>query len=80
MKYKRKFKLNPHDIDLIENCLSKELHHRSEVFLQSEKQHDTDAMDAAKSGISEITELLAKLHDQKNWYGHDPKNRPVPMG
>ncbi len=80
MKYKRRFRLDPSDVDVIESCLSKELRHRSLAYLESEKQEDTQAMEEARSEIAEITDLLGKIHSQKNWYGHDPENRPVPLG
>ena len=80
MMYKRRFSLNPSDIDVIESCLSKELHHRSQTYLESEEQEDSQAMEEARSGIAEITELLGKIHNQKNWFGRDPKNHPVPLG
>ncbi len=80
MKYNREFELNPSDIEVIESCLSKELHLRSEAFLELEEQQDNDALEEARSGISEITELLGKLHNQKVWYGRDPNNQAVPLG
>ncbi len=80
MRYKRRFRLNPSDIDVIESCLSKELANRSQAFLDSAKQEDPQAMNEASSGIAEITELLGKIHNQKSWFGRDPKNRAVPMG
>jgi len=80
MKYNREFELNPADIDVIETCLSKELHHRSMAYLESEKQEDEQAMEEAKLGVTEITELLGKIHNQKAWFGRDPQNRAVPLG
>ena len=80
MKYKRKFRFNPADIEVIESCLSKELHHRSQAYLEAQKHEDAHAMEESKSGMTEITELLGKIHNQKNWFGRDPKNRAVPLG
>ena len=80
MNYNREFELNPEDIDVIEACLSKELHHRSEAYLKLEAEENHEAMEEAKVGISEITELLGKLHNQKVWFGRAPDNRAVPMG
>ena len=80
MKYNREFDLNPADIEVIEACLSKELHHRSEAFLESEKQEDAQAMAEAKSGSAEITELLGKIHNPKVWFGRDPQHPEVPLG
>lgn len=80
MKYNREFDLNPADIDVIETCLSKELHHRSEAYIELEKQEDAEAMEEVKQGITDITELLGKLHNQKVWYGRDPEHPVVPLG
>ena len=80
MRYNRKFSLNPADIDVIEACLSRELHHRSEAYIELEKQADAQAMAEAKLGITEITELLGKLHHQKVWYGRDHDHPEVPLG
>ncbi|MCP5086360.1 MAG: hypothetical protein GY952_06105 [Rhodobacteraceae bacterium] len=80
MKYNREFDLNPADIDVIEACLSKELHHRSDAYLELEKQEDAEAMEEAKLGIAEITELLGKIHQQKVWFGRDPDDNVVPLG
>ena len=80
MRYKRRFKLNPADVEMIETCLSKELHHRSQAFLEAQKQEDSDAMEETRTGIAEISELLGKIHDQKNWFGRDPKKNAVPLG
>ena len=80
MKYKRRFRLNPNDIDVIETCLREELHQRSQVILELEKQEDSEAMEVARTGVAEISELLGKIHNQKIWFGRDPKNRAVPLG
>lgn len=80
MKYNRTFQLNPSDIDVIESCLSKELHHLSQTYLELESQEDSQALKSARSGMAEITELLGKLHNQKNWFGRDPDDRVIPMG
>ena len=78
MTYKKQFNLNPSDIDVIETCLRKELHVRSEKYQGSVKQEDAEEMDCYKQGISEITELLGKIHNQKIWYGGDPAKPWVP--
>ena len=80
MKYNRKFELTPADIDLIETCLSRELHRRSERYQDSADQQDqADDVDR-RAGIDEITELLGKLHQQKVWFGGDPEKDFVPLG
>lgn len=87
MTYKKQFKLNPSDIDLIEICLRKELHHRSEncqceccQCRRSIKQENADETDDSKQTVSEITELLGKIHNQKIWYDGDPDKPWMPKG
>ncbi|MBE9553829.1 MAG: hypothetical protein IMF05_10245 [Proteobacteria bacterium] len=84
MTYKKQFDLNPSDIDLIETCLRKELHIRSEKCQcqcqESEKHEHAEEMDSSKQAISEITELLGKIHNQKIWYDGDPAKPWMPKG
>jgi hypothetical protein len=82
MAYKKQFDLNPSDIDLIETCLRKELHVRSEICQcpEPEKHEHADEADSAKQRISEITELLGKIHNQKIWYDGDPAKPWMPKG
>lgn len=80
MSYKKQFDLNVSDIDLIETCLRKELHIRSENYQEQVKQENVEEMKSAKHGVSEITELLGKIHNQKIWYDGDPAKRRVPKG
>jgi DNA-binding protein H-NS len=82
MTYKKMFNLNPSDIDLIETCLRHELHIRSEKCQCEElvKQENAEEMDSSKQRISEITELLGKIHNQKIWYDGDPAKPWVPKG
>lgn len=80
MAYKKQFDLNVSDIDLIETCLRKELHIRSENYQELVKQENAEEMDSAKQGVSEITELLGKIHNQKIWYDGDPAKPWVPKG
>jgi hypothetical protein len=84
MTYKKLFNLNPSDIELIEACLRKELHARSEKChcqCEGSAEHENaEEMDSAEHGISEITELLGKIHNQKIWYSGDPDKPWVPRG
>jgi hypothetical protein len=80
MAYKKQFNLNPSDIDIIETCLRKELHVRSEKYQKLAKQEDAEKIDICKQGVSEITELLGKIHNQKIWYSGDPAKPWEPKG
>ena len=80
MSYKKQFDLNVSDIDLIETCLRKELHIRSENYQEQVKQENAEEMESAKQGVSKITELLGKIHNQKIWYEGDPAKPWVPKG
>ncbi len=52
MTYKKTFNLNRSDIDVIETCLRKELHIRSEKYQVSVNQKNTEEMESLKEGIS----------------------------
>lgn len=80
MSYKKQFDLNVSDIDLIETCLRRELHIRSENYQEQVKQENAEEMESAKHGVSEITKLLGKIHNQKIWYEGDPAKPWVPKG
>jgi hypothetical protein len=80
MTYKKQFDLNPSDIDVIETCLRKELQRRSEKFQESAEQENAEKMDKSKQGISKITELLGKIHNQKIWFDGDPAKPWMPKG
>lgn len=82
MTYKKQFTLNPSDIDVIESCLRKELHIRSEQCQcqESANQKDPEESESSKQRVSEITELLGKIHNQKIWYDGDPAKPWVPKG
>ncbi len=77
MKYNRTFNLNPSDIDVIETCLRKELFNRSTNFQGAAQRKDAEKTEKFKHDISEITELLGKIHSQKIWFNDDPA---VPKG
>jgi hypothetical protein len=80
MTYKKRFNLNPSDIDVIETCLRKELHVCSEKYQESVKQENAEERESSKQGISAITELLGKIHNQKIWFDGDPDKPWVPKG
>ena len=80
MTYKKRFNLNPSDIDVIETCLRKELHICSEKYQESVNQENAEERESSKQDISEITELLGKIHNQKIWFDGDPAKPWVPKG
>ena len=82
MSYKKQFELNPADIDLIETCLRRELHIRSEEChcRGTEEREKAEKLDESKQRIADITELLGKIHNQKIWYGGNPAEPWVPKG
>ncbi len=80
MTYKKLFNLNRLDIDVIETCLRKELRVRSEKCQASANRKNAGEMDGSRQDVSEITELLGKIHNQKIWYDGDPAKPWVPKG
>lgn len=80
MTYKKLFNLNRLDIDVIETCLRKELRIRSEKYREPADRKKAGERDCSRQGISEITELLGKIHNQKIWYNGDPAKPWVPKG
>ncbi|MCP4315896.1 MAG: hypothetical protein GY789_07710 [Hyphomicrobiales bacterium] len=80
MTYKKTFDLNLLDIDIIETCLRNELHIRAQKYQGSAKENNPKETESLKQGISKITELLGKIHDQKIWYDGDPSKPSVPKG
>ncbi len=78
--YKKTFRLNLSDIDIIETCLRNELHVRSQDYQGSAEQNNSKETKDLKQGISKITELLGKIHNQKIWYDGDPSKPLVPKG
>ena len=80
MTYNKTFDLNLSDIDVLETCLRKELAIRSEKYQESVEREDTEETESYKQGISAITELLGKIHNQKLWYEGDPDKPWVPKG
>lgn len=80
MTYKKQFDLNLSDINIIETCLRKELHFRSEEYNKSIGQDDPGAVDVRKHGVAEISELLGKIHNQKIWFGGKPDEPWQPKG
>jgi hypothetical protein len=78
--YNKTFNLNPLDIEVIEFCLKNELFIRSTKYHESAKQEKSEEMENFKQTISEITELLGKLHNQKIWFDGDPAKPWVPKG
>ncbi|MCP4303237.1 MAG: hypothetical protein GY783_21860, partial [Gammaproteobacteria bacterium] len=80
MAYKKTFNLNLSDIDVIELCLKNELFIRSNNYRESVERENADEIESFKQEVSEITELLGKIHSQKIWFDGDPAKPWVPKG
>ena len=77
------FDLDVRDVELIENALNSVITKRSSTIINSASNSDTEPTEEncpveIKSQISELRDLLGKLHNQKVWYR--PKNRFAYIG
>lgn len=72
MAYNPKFKLDPAQLELIENALRAQIH-----CFSAWSDEVAEEREGKKEAVREISELLAHLHHQKFWYR--PK-QPVPLG
>ncbi len=72
MGYNPKFKLDPAQLEMIEDALREQV--KSLVRSPGGVAHDGGCK---KQAVRRVNELLAHLHHQKYWYR--PK-QPVPMG
>lgn len=78
MKPNTKFNLDVQDIQIIENCLHREINRISHQLLVSaelaaEDLYKQELIDL-DSDIKKIHNLLGKLHTQKVWYRPKKKN------
>lgn len=64
MKPNTKFSLTVRDVDIIEHCLRDRQRLLGEYKLTASKEH----LDFADQELTEITDLLARIHDKKIWY------------
>ncbi|MCR9220557.1 MAG: hypothetical protein NXI21_10050 [Alphaproteobacteria bacterium] len=79
--YKKEFRLNTREIDIIEDCLRQRvshlamrIHDAQEATIHSE---DSAIIKADMALLREIKDLLGEIHNQKIWY-HPKEN--VPLG
>ena len=72
MGYNPDFKLNPKQLDMIEDALRAE---RGRLAIDGKAVQP--GIECSLTAVRQINELLAHLHHQKSW--HRPKG-PVPMG
>jgi hypothetical protein len=77
------FDLDVRDVELIENALNSVITKRSSTIINSASNSDTEPTEEncpveIKGQISELRDLLGKLHNQKVWYR--PKNRVAYIG
>lgn len=80
MKPNKKFDLEVEDIEVIENCLHREvnrLSHQRMMHVESTivPEDQLDSVKEIDANIKHIHRLLGKLHNQKVWYR--PKRRYV---
>jgi len=76
MGYKKHFELNVQDIELIEDSLGSELKALTRQVIDEPVPSKT----GLKPRIDEIRSLLAKLHNQKIWYGGSGEVARIPRG
>jgi len=77
------FDLDVRDVELIENALNSVITKRSSTIINSANNSNTEPAEEncpveIKGQISELRDLLGKLHNQKVWYR--PKNRFAYIG
>ena len=77
------FDLDVRDVELIENALNSIITKRSSTIINSANNTNTEPTEEScpveiKGQISELRDLLGKLHNQKVWYR--PKNRFAYIG
>ena len=77
------FDLDVRDVELIENALNSVITKRSSTIINSANNSNTEPTQEncpveIKGQISELRDLLGKLHNQKVWYR--PKNRFAYIG
>ena len=62
MKPNKQFDLSIRDIEVIESALRAKAGRRGMAIVQG------DTSEQLHAEMTEITELLGRIHDQKNWY------------
>ena len=77
------FDLDVRDVELIENALNSIITKRSSTIINSANNRNSEPTEEncpveIKGQISELRDLLGKLHNQKVWYR--PKNRVAYIG
>ena len=77
------FDLDVRDVELIENALNSIITNRSSTIINSANNSNFEPTEEncpveIKGQISELRDLLGKLHNQKVWYR--PKNRVAYIG
>ena len=73
MKPNTKFELSVRDIDIIEHALRDRMRkvslHRMTVMESTIKaKEELQSVKLADQELAELTDLLARLHDQKEWF------------
>lgn len=77
MGYNPNFRINPEQLELIEEALRAEMGRLVKPTPQANGEHPWNADEEAQQEARKIHELLGHLHNQKRWY--KPKDH-VPLG
>jgi hypothetical protein len=76
MSYKKQFDLNIQDIDVIEDCLRREIGSISRDLTDVQSKQTIDSNDR----LNIIHSLLGKIHNQKNWFMGSGEVARIPRG
>ena len=80
-KYRESFALSIKDVSMIEEALSSRVGQTSQAILEQSShnpfERECDLIQGYKQELSEIRELLGRIHNQKMWYRPDEN---VPLG
>lgn len=76
MAYKTHFELNPQDIELIEDCIGREVGSLTRHAAGGAEGTPSEV----RSRVHTLRSLLGKLHNQKIWYQGEGDVARIPRG